>query len=342
MQGQNTNFVTVTNHFAHSTAQAMDAHYRLSQAHSPHAYQMSGNTPTYQFFLTDHLGSVRVVADENGSVRQVNQYYPYGDLIEDANMIEWMSDNRYRFTGKELVTETGLYDFCARYLETSMGRFTTIDPFAEKCPSVSPYVYCAGDPVNRVDPTGMTDYFSLAGLYIGSDDNDNGEIRIFTPQNGSLKFTDYTDMETLHDYDSVLFSQAVKFSDQFSEDAALNVYKHYNTTGLPLELDKSGTRSMGFVNAAKPFILVNIHHNAMMDNYYNLQSRLNIHEGEHYEQWQSNNNASTSNKYVKEILAVATQMFHDSWSKTTEDFREDAIYYMFRALSYLIDENIEE
>ena len=148
MQGQNTNFVTVTNHFAHSTAQAMDAHYRLSQAHSPHAYQMSGNTPTYQFFLTDHLGSVRVVADENGSVRQVNQYYPYGDLIEDARMVESTSDNRYRFTGKELATETGLYDFSARHLETSMGRFTTIDPLAEKCPSVSPYVYCAGDPVN--------------------------------------------------------------------------------------------------------------------------------------------------------------------------------------------------
>ncbi|MBQ0044893.1 MAG: hypothetical protein KBT05_07720 [Bacteroidales bacterium] len=109
---------------------------------------MSGNTPGYMFFLTDHLGSVRVVTDENGTVRQVNQYYPYGDLIEDARMVESTSDNRYRFTGKELATETGLYDFCARYLETSMGRFTTIDPLAEKYPSVSPYAYCAGDPVN--------------------------------------------------------------------------------------------------------------------------------------------------------------------------------------------------
>ncbi|MCQ2144518.1 MAG: hypothetical protein MJY72_02120, partial [Bacteroidales bacterium] len=80
---------------------------------------------TYMFFLTDNLGSVRVVADENGTVRQVNQYYPYGELIEDANMAEGTSDNRYRFTGKELATETGLYDFSARYLETSMGRFTT-------------------------------------------------------------------------------------------------------------------------------------------------------------------------------------------------------------------------
>ncbi|MCQ2145660.1 MAG: hypothetical protein MJY72_07950, partial [Bacteroidales bacterium] len=104
---------------------------------------------------------VRVVADENGTVRQVNQYYPYGELIEDANMAEGTSsDNRYRFTGKELATETGLYDFCARYLETSMGRFTTIDPLAEKYPSISPYAYCAGDPVNRVDPDGRKIVFA--------------------------------------------------------------------------------------------------------------------------------------------------------------------------------------
>ncbi|MCQ2145030.1 MAG: RHS repeat-associated core domain-containing protein, partial [Bacteroidales bacterium] len=60
----------------------------------------------------------------------MNQYYPYGDLISDSRVSSPSNDNRYRFTGKELATETGLYDFMARYLETSMGRFTTIDPLA--------------------------------------------------------------------------------------------------------------------------------------------------------------------------------------------------------------------
>ena len=49
----------------------------------------------------------------------------------------------------------GLYDFSARCLQTSLGRFTTIDPLAEKYPSVSPYAYCNGNPVNFVDPDGM-------------------------------------------------------------------------------------------------------------------------------------------------------------------------------------------
>lgn len=35
-----------------------------------------------------------------------------------------------------------------------MGRFTTIDPLAEKCPNISPYAYCNGNPVNFVDPDG--------------------------------------------------------------------------------------------------------------------------------------------------------------------------------------------
>lgn len=46
-------------------------------------------------------------------------------------------------------------DFKARFLQTSLGRFTTIDPLAEKYPSVSPYAYCNGNPVNFVDPDGM-------------------------------------------------------------------------------------------------------------------------------------------------------------------------------------------
>ncbi len=129
--------------------------------------QMSGSTPSYMFFLTDHLGSVRVVAAQNADVRQVNQYYPFGDLIADSHVTAGTSDNRYRFIGKEFGERTGLYDFSARYLEPSMGRFTTIDPLAEKYPSVSPYVYCSGDPVNRVDPDGREPVKDKAGTAAG-------------------------------------------------------------------------------------------------------------------------------------------------------------------------------
>ena len=59
------------------------------------------------------------------------------------------------FTGKELSDETSLYDFSARFMHARFGRFTTIDPLAEKYPSVSPYAYCNGNPVRYIDPDGM-------------------------------------------------------------------------------------------------------------------------------------------------------------------------------------------
>jgi RHS repeat-associated protein len=62
----------------------------------------------------------------------------------------------YKFGGKELDEMHGLnwYDFHARQLSTTIPRFTTPDPLAEKYYSVSPYAYCGNNPVNRIDPDG--------------------------------------------------------------------------------------------------------------------------------------------------------------------------------------------
>ena len=106
------------------------------------------------FFIKDHLGSVRAVVSETGEVLQTNEFYPYGDLFSTAGTAG-SNGNRYRFTGKELGDETGLYDFSARFMHARFGRFTTIDPLAEKYPNISPYAYCNGNPVRYIDPDGM-------------------------------------------------------------------------------------------------------------------------------------------------------------------------------------------
>ena len=46
------------------------------------------------------------------------------------------------------------YDYGARYYDAVISQFTTIDPLAEKYYSISPYAYCAGNPVMFVDPDG--------------------------------------------------------------------------------------------------------------------------------------------------------------------------------------------
>ena len=50
------------------------------------------------------------------------------------------------------------YDYGARYYEPVLSRFTTMDPLAEKYYSISPYAYCAGNPVMFVDPDGRDWY----------------------------------------------------------------------------------------------------------------------------------------------------------------------------------------
>lgn len=59
------------------------------------------------------------------------------------------------FTGKEKDSETGLYYFGARYYDPSLSDlFLSVDPMADKYPNISPYAYCAWNPVKLVDPNG--------------------------------------------------------------------------------------------------------------------------------------------------------------------------------------------
>ncbi|MCQ2285232.1 MAG: RHS repeat-associated core domain-containing protein, partial [Bacteroidales bacterium] len=59
------------------------------------------------------------------------------------------------FTGKEKDEETGFGYFGARYMDhDQMTMWLSVDPMADKYPGLSPYAYCAWNPVKLVDPDG--------------------------------------------------------------------------------------------------------------------------------------------------------------------------------------------
>ena len=61
----------------------------------------------------------------------------------------------FTFTGKEKDYETGYYNFGARYYDPVLsGLFLSVDPMADKYPYISPYAYCAWNPIKLVDPDG--------------------------------------------------------------------------------------------------------------------------------------------------------------------------------------------
>jgi RHS repeat-associated protein len=120
----------------------------------------ANGTPTsWNYYVTDHLGSTRKVVDSNDNVKETICYYPFGSEMRMQAPAQMAGDTwqPYRFTGKELDKQNGLnmYDFGARWFDVAgVPMWTSVDPLAEKYYNVTPYSYCAGDPVNKIDPDG--------------------------------------------------------------------------------------------------------------------------------------------------------------------------------------------
>ena len=112
-------------------------------------------TQEVNYFLTDHLGSVRVIVDGAGTVKERNDYYPFGARHVRSDYAQ--STNRWKYNGKELQTtgELGYLDYGARMYDTGLGRWFCADPLSESTISQTPYHFCANDPLNLTDPDGM-------------------------------------------------------------------------------------------------------------------------------------------------------------------------------------------
>ena len=114
------------------------------------------NTYTAHYYLNDRLGNHRIVMDASGTVKQVNNYYPSGTSMAESPRRTDQGVQPYKFGGKELDRFNTLdhYDFEARAYDPVLMRFTRPDPLAEKHYSISPYAYCANNPMKFIDPDG--------------------------------------------------------------------------------------------------------------------------------------------------------------------------------------------
>jgi len=138
------------------------------------------NKPTYHYYLKDHEGNNRVVIDQNGTVEQVNHYYPFGTLFSESTNT---ATQRYKYNGKELDTDYGLnlYDYGARYYDPILGQFTTSDRYAEKYNNFSPYQYGANNPINTIDINGdslKVTKEAIETIYSGLNNNQNLSMQV--------------------------------------------------------------------------------------------------------------------------------------------------------------------
>ncbi|MDY0281641.1 MAG: RHS repeat-associated core domain-containing protein [Salinivirgaceae bacterium] len=123
----------------------------------PSSYETDEDTtraeqPLY-YFHPDHLGSSTLLTDNNGNPYQFFLNLPFGETMTEQKASGTYT-NPYRFNGKELDDETGLYYYGARYYNPRYSVWLGVDPMVEKYAGISPYAYCMNNPVRLIDPDG--------------------------------------------------------------------------------------------------------------------------------------------------------------------------------------------
>jgi RHS repeat-associated protein len=101
----------------------------------------------------DQVGTLRVVTDSTGAVVKRIDYDTFGNVVGDTNPAFSVP---FGFAGGLHDRDTGLTRFGYRDYDPETGRWTAKDPILFAGGDVDLYGYCLGDPVNLVDPYGLT------------------------------------------------------------------------------------------------------------------------------------------------------------------------------------------
>jgi len=106
------------------------------------------------YYGHDGHGSVRYLTSTSGDITDTYTYDAYGNLVASSGS----TANNYLYCGEQYDPQLKFYYNRARYLNPDTGRFWTMDTFAgnnEDPLSLHKYLYCQGNPVNKMDRTGL-------------------------------------------------------------------------------------------------------------------------------------------------------------------------------------------
>jgi RHS repeat-associated protein len=122
--------------------------------------QLIGGAWVASFYNTDGHGNVRQLTNESGIITDTYTYDAFGKIISQTGI----TPNVYLYSGERFDSDLGVYHLRARYYNADRGRFMSLDPYPgdlQEPASIHKYLYTNADPVNFVDPSGM----SAAGEY---------------------------------------------------------------------------------------------------------------------------------------------------------------------------------
>lgn len=177
-------------------------------------YSHSGRVDCY-YFHPDHLGSSSYITNLDGVVSQHMEYLPFGETMVDEHLNS--RNSPFKYNGKEFDEETGNYYYGARYYDPKWSIFVSVDPLAEQ--TMDAYGYCYQNPINLVDPDGMSAVDPGDDIYVYKNQKtqvvhtgDNTPNRLFVQDASANKNT-----ENRKAHNGAYFEQQMIPSSSYSE-----------------------------------------------------------------------------------------------------------------------------
>ena len=289
-----------------------------------------------RYFVTDHLGSVRAVVNDEGEVLERNDYYPFGSRWDDG----LLSDNRYRYNGKEAQAflNNPYLDYGARQYDSDGAVWLGKDPLSEKYYPISPYVFCVNNPIKYMDVDGKSPYYNRQGELVKVDEGGfTGDIYI-SETNGNmtpLKEASGLTLEAQSNIltDAMLNMEGVDFSDLHNGKVSITTNRAINGKRVTYNDPAEFTSRHSTSRNENGEIIITTKENSYKSDLYNveaIQSYLGVHEYVGHGQKGYSDDKKTHWK------AYDDQLKHPTYSKMPKDLQQEVLS---RHKEYLQKEN---